>query len=190
MRSLQIPDPPPTPNGDAWLEIYRGDEGIQYCSEDGSATIWLSLVSDGRRKQWAWTSHEVIVGIDMWELRESWERGPEPASVTGDVSEGYMGRDERLRSYGVRKAEPLPDPVLVPASAPEPEPEPAHLAEVVAPPAVSADVHRTAEALAKRVWLTGVQTRAGLTGHGIPPGSVDAWIRHAVDMRWVVDAGV
>jgi hypothetical protein len=42
-------------------------------------------------------------------------------------------------------------PDIEPAPEPEPEPEPAQFAEVEKPPQVSDDVHRTAEALAKRV---------------------------------------
>jgi hypothetical protein len=151
MASQQIPSPPSTPNGDAWVEMSRDAEGIQYCSEDGSATIRLELISEGRSHRWEWTSHEVIVGINMWELRESWEQGqddellvppPESVPVSRPVPEEHLGRAPHPEAETPVRA-PLR---VVPEPQPTPEPEPIPV-EVPVP----SEVERNARALAAAV---------------------------------------
>jgi hypothetical protein len=79
-----------------------------------------------------------------------------------------------------------PEPVPAPA---QDESEASGFAEPPEVPQVSDDVARTARALAERVWSSGVQTSAGLVGHGIDPDRVEAWITHAVNMKWVTVDG-
>jgi hypothetical protein len=136
MASLPIPSPPPTPNGDRWVENWRGVDEVQYFSEDGWASISLQLVSDKDGRRWEWRSHEVIVGLDQRALAEEWEQAradgldrvferppvAAPAPVAGPVSDEHMGREERPRLYEERETEPEPDPMSVPDVALEPAP--------------------------------------------------------------------
>jgi len=126
MASLPIPSPPPTPNGDLWVENWRGTDEVQYFSEDGSASIWLQLVSDKDGRRWEWNSHEVIVGIDLRALGAEWEQSrtdgltwfkpvPEPAPTSAPVREAgwHLGR---------AAAEKEPEREPVPVGPPEPAP--------------------------------------------------------------------
>ena len=73
MAAVQIPNPPPTPNGDAWVELYRGEDHIFYESADGEASVDLSLKSDGKRRFLEWVS---CTGC-----------GPEPPKDQGGLGE-------------------------------------------------------------------------------------------------------
>jgi hypothetical protein len=198
MASQPIPDPPATPNGDAWVEVSRGEDGVRYCSEDGSATIRLELVSDGGRKRWEWTNHNVYVGLNLWELQADWEREradvsfeplPEPKSapVSLPVPEEYRGR-----------AAPEPEPVdepkprgfvqsirkLVeskPAGTATESPTRASTSSRPVDPAVDHAARVIATAVRERL----VMSRAELY-QGRNPDQVDTYIAHAVDRGWVV----
>jgi hypothetical protein len=75
MAAVQIPNPPPTPNGDAWVELYRGEDHIFYESADGEASVDLSLKSDGKRRFLEWGVVHWVVGLSRLKIREAWESG-------------------------------------------------------------------------------------------------------------------
>jgi hypothetical protein len=129
-KSLPIPSPSPTPNGDRWVEAWRTDNEVFYESEDGWASISLCLISDKDGRRWEWRGHEVIVGIDRRALAEEWEQSradelsgfrpvsePAPAPVPVREAGWHLGRDERRQlAEKEPEPEPVPDVPLEPAA--------------------------------------------------------------------------
>jgi hypothetical protein len=114
MAAVQIPNPPPTPNGDAWVELYRREDHIFYESADGEASVDLSLKSDGKRRFLEWGVVHWVVGLSRLKIREVWE--------SGRPAEPPMSYHENGHEVVVH---------LPPSPAPEPDATP--------PPAVSSE---------------------------------------------------
>ena len=64
MAAPQIPNPPPTPNGGAWVELHRGENYVFYESEDGEASVELDLRSDNAERPDRNIGAEVSVWVD------------------------------------------------------------------------------------------------------------------------------
>ena len=191
MASQPIPDPPATPNSDAWVEVSRGENGVRYCSDDGSATIWLELVSDGGRKRWEWTNHNVYVGLNLWELQADWER--EPADVAFDPLPDPKSAPVSLTVPEQHRGRAAPEPEPIPVEAPQERKRPArhwlrktveHTGEAVDPV-----VERAAKAIAEQVRGAMVISRAELYERSNPE-YVDRCLTFAVAMEWCVLDGI
>jgi hypothetical protein len=78
------PTPPEPPNGGVWVELYRTQDLIFYESEDGEASVDLTLKSDGKRKYLEWGIVEWIRGLGR--SREAWDaqRSDPPMSYHGE----------------------------------------------------------------------------------------------------------
>jgi hypothetical protein len=117
----KIPDPPPVPCCDRWVESYRvanaftGLPLIGYECGCGQALTDLQVVSDGRRQWFEWGIVHWIVGLGQGRdvvLSETVEPGPElePApEPLPSVPEQYAGKAARQ----VESEEPRRRPVFV-----------------------------------------------------------------------------